>query len=240
MRGGLRAPFPLAGDSLGGVDLARGKGSHAQNSLPDPRGGSARAVFTLPLGRFKVFLPGGFALYPMTHSSVSTSETLTQDKVTIQEACKIAKVSRKTLYRWIEKGLLSRVKEENRAYISLAEVRALCNQGDTQDDTGIVSGDIPMTQQDTNRVTLDRQHYEGLLIKLGQYEAERRYLLEYKAGLEAKDKELAETKENLTAQAQDLAETKATLQARETELAQIREEVQRLRLPWWKRWFHRR
>ncbi len=115
--------------------------------------------------------------------------------MTIQEACKIAKVSRKTLYRWIEKGLLSREKDGNRAYVSLAEVVALCVGGDSQQVTESVSGDSQATRDDTSKVTLNREHYEGLLIRLGQYESERRYLLEYKTGLETKEKELQALKE---------------------------------------------
>lgn len=161
------------------------------------------------------------------------TEARPQEKATIQEAAKALHVDRKTIYRWIGKGLISKHIEENKTYVILAEVKALCGKSMPQEATNVVAEKVASH----NIVTVDRPHYEGLLIKLGQYEAERRYLLEYKAGLEAKDKELAETKENLTAQAQDLAETKATLQARETELAQIREEVRSLRLPWWKRWF---
>ena len=143
--------------------------------------------------------------------------------MTIQEAARINNISRQTLYRWIEKGLLSREKDKNLSFVSLAEVQALCNQSDNHQVTDNVTSDKQNVQQDVNRVTIDRAHYDGLLVRLGQYEAERRYLLEYKTGLEVRDKELTETK--------------ATLQAKERELAEIRAENDRLKKPFWKRIF---
>jgi len=132
------------------------------------------------------------------------------DRVTIQEAARIANISRPTIYRWIEKGLLSREKDGKRAYVSLAEVQALCKQGDT-DDTHDDTQSVKAGSDDTNRVTVDVTYLEGLLVRLGQLEAEKRYLLEYKAGVEQKDKEID----------------------------RLKDEVNRLRLPWWKRLFRK-
>jgi excisionase family DNA binding protein len=172
---------------------------------------------------------------------------LTQDRVTIQEAARIANISRKTLYRWIEKGLISKEKDKNLSYVSLAEVKALCDRGTNQQDTENVTGDNQGTQQDTNRVTVDVTYLEGLMVRLGQYEAERRYLLEYKSGLEARDKELEQTRATLARANSELkrlveiradAERKAeTLAEREAEVDRLRSENARLRLPWWRRWF---
>ncbi len=149
----------------------------------------------------------------------------TQDKVTIQQASTLNHVTRKTIYTWINKGLLQVKKEGNRSYVSLAKVQELCNQKGTQKDTvngyQDTEGIQKDTQQDTRVVTLDREHYEGLLIRLGQLESEKRYLLEYKGGLEAKDKELAEAKENLTSQAQKIDETKTALSRANSELKRL-------------------
>ncbi|MDQ1275068.1 MAG: hypothetical protein QG610_641 [Euryarchaeota archaeon] len=171
------------------------------------------------------FLAGGF----VTHDTltVTTDDTLTQDRVTIQEACKIANVSRKTLYRWIEKGLLSREKDENRAYVSLAEVRALCVKGDSQQVTESVSGDDTVTRQvtqvDTNKVTVDRVHYDGLLVRLGQLEAEKRYLLEYKIGLESQTQELATVKSALATNSAELDQARAVISKARAELERMAE-----------------
>ena len=144
---------------------------------------------------------------------------MSQDKATIQEAAKALHVDRKTIYRWIEKGLLSKVKEGNKTLVIMEEVKAICDKGISQDVTKLEADSVT----NTNIVTLDRPHYEGLLIKLGQFEAERRYLLEYKTGLQAKDKELSEIKERLI---------EAEQRAKELEA-----EVNRLRKPFWKKIF---
>jgi len=183
---------------------------------------------------------------------------LTHDKVTIQEASVILSIGRKTIYRWIDKGLLSKTKEGKNAYVSLAEVRTLYDRSDTQTDTQNVSGNVTDTQQgtqldtqDTHRGTntaiVDVAYLEGLLVRLGQLEAEKRYLLEYKGGLEEKDKELAETKATLAKANSELrrvinykseAEAKAKeLQAREKEVEELRAELERTRMPWYKRLF---
>ncbi len=149
--------------------------------------------------------------------------------MTIQEAARITNISRQTLYRWIEKGLLSKEKDKNLSFVSLAEVQALCNQSDKQDVTDSVTNDNQGVQQDVNRVTVDRAHYDGLLVRLGQYEAERRYLLEYKTGLEAKDKALEQAKGNISAQAQELATVKSTLDANSAELAEAKATISKAR-----------
>ncbi len=146
-------------------------------------------------------------------------EELTQSKATIQEAAKTLHIDRKTIYRWIEKGLLSKVKEGNKTLVILEEVKTICDKGMSQDVTKLEADSVT----NANIVTLDRPHYEGLLIKLGQFEAERRYLLEYKENLKAKDKELSETKERLI---------EAEQRAKELEV-----EVSMLIRPWWKRLF---
>lgn len=118
-------------------------------------------------------------------------ETKTQEKATVQEAAKALSIGRKTIYRWINKGLLSKVKEAKKTYVLLDEVKAICGKGKTQTDTKIES----KKSLDTNIISLERIHYEGLLIRLGQLEVKEKYLLEYKDGLEEKNKELKRLKE---------------------------------------------
>jgi hypothetical protein len=192
------------------------------------------------------------------------TEARPQNKATIQEAAKTLHVDRKTIYRWISKGLISKYVEENKTYVILEEVKAICGKGVPQEATSFVAENVASP----NIVTVDRPHYEGLLIKLGQYEAERRYLLEYKEGLEAKDKELAavktalekngaeldqaratiakarselqrliEIKQDAEAKGKALIDQQAALEVKERELAEILAELDRARLPFWKRWF---
>jgi len=236
---------------------------------------------TLPWGGvFQSFSsPWGVpSLYPMTHSTVPMSETLTRDRVTIQEAAQTLNIGRKTIYRWIDKGLLSREKEGNRAYVSLAEVRALCDRGVTQQDTESVSSGVsgnvtdtqqgtwndtldtrPDTHKKTNTATVEVSYLEGLLVRLGQLEAEKRYLLEYKTGIEAKDKELIAIRSSLDANSLELDQARATITKarnelqklleikqdaeakakalldKERELTELRAENTRLKRPWWEK-----
>ncbi|MEW5804603.1 MAG: helix-turn-helix domain-containing protein [bacterium] len=187
---------------------------------------------------------------------------MTQDKVTIQEAARIANISRKTLYRWIEKGLISREKDKNLSFVSLAEVKAVCDRVTNQQDTeNVTTGNTQDAQQDTirvtedtNTVTLKLEYYNGLITRLAGLEIERRYLLENKEGLEAREQELTETRAALTRANSELkrllevkkdADQKAVvlldqqraLEARERELRELRAENERLKLPWYKKLF---
>ncbi len=161
-------------------------------------------------------------------------ESVTQGKVTVLEAAKALNIARKTVYRWIEKGLLSKVKEGNKTFVVLEEVKAICDKAVSQGDTKFEADSVA----DTSLVTLERLHYEGLLIKLGQFEAERRYLLEYKTGLEAKDKELIGTK-NALADAEKLIEAKnKTMQLADQKIKELEAEVERSKnRSWLKRIF---
>jgi len=153
------------------------------------------------------------------------TEVRPQDKATIQEAAKTLHIDRKTIYRWINKGLISKHVDGNKTYVVLEEVKALCGKDTPQAATNFVAESVASP----NSVTVERPHYEGLLIKLGQYEAERRYLLEYKMGLEAKDRELADTKKNMTAQAQELTAVRSALDANSVELAEAKATITKAR-----------
>jgi excisionase family DNA binding protein len=153
------------------------------------------------------------------------TEARPQDKATIQEAAKTLHIDRKTIYRWINKGLISKHVEGNKTYVILEEVKALCGKVTSQEATSFVAESVASP----NIVTVDRPHYEGLLIKLGQYEAERRYLLEYKTGLEAKERELSETRATLAANADELAAVRSELDTNNSELEQARSTITKAR-----------
>lgn len=120
------------------------------------------------------------------------SEEKSQEKVTINLAAKVLNVDRRTIYRWMDKGVLSKIKEGKKTYILMDEVRTLRDKSATDDKSHNVS-QFRGTNKDT--VTVDRSHYEALLIRLGQLEVKEKNLLEYKTGLEEKDKELKITRE---------------------------------------------
>jgi excisionase family DNA binding protein len=153
------------------------------------------------------------------------TEARPQDKATIQEASKALHVDRKTIYRWINKGLISKYVDGNKTYVVLEEVKAICGKATPQDATSFVAESVASP----NIVTVDRPHYEGLLIKLGQYEAERRYLLEYKTDLKAKERELSETRATLAANADELAAVRSELDTNNSELEQARATISKAR-----------
>ena len=208
------------------------------------------------------------------------------EKVTIQVAAKALNVTPKTVHQWLRTGILTRVKDGNRTYILMDEVRALRQNRVTNPKSEVITSEgkiEPSNNLGNNIVPIDREHYEGLLIRLGQLEGfNQQLLLEYRACIESRDKALEQAKRNISAQAQELATVKGVLaanteeldqaratinkarselqrllrikedaeqkakvvldqqealKAKEHELAEIRYELDRARLPFWKRWF---
>ena len=172
------------------------------------------------------------------------------EKLTIQEAARALNVDPRTIYRLIGKGSISKVKEAGRTYVLWSDVKALSgecqtcptldkpNVGHVRPDVGQFDNDVGQAEivfdseidndathvrtKDTHYI-VDRDHYEGLLIRLGQLESEKRYLLEYKEGLEAKDKALEQAKGNISAQAQELDQARATITKARSELQRLME-----------------
>lgn len=143
------------------------------------------------------------------------------EKVTIPLAAKALKVSTKTVHRYIEKGQLSKLKEGTRIYVPMDEIRALLSGQPKVDKSPRV--------HEKDRVTVDRTHYDSLLVRLGQLEANQQLLLEYKEGLQTKEKALEQAKENINAQAQELAAVKSAQNANSAELAEARATITKAR-----------
>jgi DNA-binding transcriptional MerR regulator len=183
------------------------------------------------------------------------------EKVTIQVAAKALNVTTKTIHQWLKNGALTRVKEGNRTYILMDEVRALRQNRVTNQKSEVTTfkgNSEPSNNLSNNMVPIDRAHYEGLLTRLGQLEAKQQLMLEYKQDLQAKDEELIEArviiskarselekmvelKRDAEAKAKALLEQQAKTEAKEKELAEIRAENERLkRLKWWNRLFRRK
>lgn len=171
------------------------------------------------------------------------------EKVTIQVAAKALNVTPKTVHQWLRTGTLTRVKDGNRTYILMDEVRALRQIRVTNPKSEVITSEgkiEQVTNQGCDMVPIKREHYEGLLIRLGQLEANQQLLLEYRAGIESRDKALEQAKETLTQKEQELSEAEKFLAAKnkimERAGGRIREleaENERLRLPWYKRLFRK-
>jgi hypothetical protein len=211
------------------------------------------------------FAGGFFEEYFLTDS--------VSDRVTIKEACLLVGCGRKTIYRWLERGLLVREKAGANAYVSLCAVRSLyasigpgvsavsrvsdVSPSDVSDvspsqnsgvsrvsdvspsqNSGVsrVSDVSPSQSSGVSRVSpppissfiVERTHYEGLLVRLGQLEAEKKYLLEYQTNLAATSKELAEAKELLRSQREQLAAQSVTISV-------LTEDIEKSSKRWWLR-----
>lgn len=118
-----------------------------------------------------------------TDGRVAGMGQVTDEKVTVQVAAKALGVHEKSVHRYIAKGLLTRIRDGNRTYVPLAQVVHLRNE-QKQSGQGQVTDKIEGVPKDGNKVsvtktatvTIDRDHYEGILIRIGQLEAENKTL----------------------------------------------------------------
>jgi DNA-binding transcriptional MerR regulator len=124
------------------------------------------------------------------------------EKVTVKVAAKALNVTPRTVRRYIEKGLITRIKEADRVYVSMDSVRSFLGQqgGQQKADMSQARPQNEDRKADTAAavIPLDRTHYEGLLTRLGALEAERKYLLEYQTTNEELKKRVAELEQQLT------------------------------------------
>ena len=120
-----------------------------------------------------------------------------EEKVTVKVAAKALGVSNKTIYRYIEKGRLSKVKEGRRIYIPMSEVRTLrSGQGEK------VSGQVLDTRKEKmSKVSITKEEYQSLLVELGELRERNKLLLEHKLNrdqaLIVKDEEVEALKQKL-------------------------------------------
>jgi DNA-binding transcriptional MerR regulator len=178
-----------------------------------------------------------------------------QEKTTIQAAAKALNISIKTIQRYLNNGTLSKIKEGNRTYLLVDEIRTLRqgqNEG-TKKDVWTEHRD-----KDNNIITVNRTKYEELLQEIGHYkgqlEGQTRYLLEYKETIETKDRTLLEQKAIIEQKGKELTEAERLLKEKDkvmekagAEIQKLRaevkkaeeleKEIQRLKLPFWKRIF---
>ena len=132
---------------------------------------------------------------------------MTQEMVTIKVACDTLKVSRKTIYRYIEKGLLTKIKEGRRTYILANDIRSL-RQGQIEK--------VTQTKSDTDtkkvtHMTLPIDEYKSVMAELAELRERNRLLLEYKLAGDQVKKELEETKHKLQEAETEIAQLKKPL-----------------------------
>jgi len=205
-------------------------------------------------------------LAKVSHLFLSGPES-PKKKVTIQVAARALGVSKGTIVTYLNKGLLSRIKEGGRIYVSMDEVRAL---GDTKRKPQVKPSVTTLAERNKRAsVNKERDRPKRPLASFGLLESERQYLLTCKAALEAEDKELEKLtfevntlKRNLKIQANELKGTETRLRELEKErqkllgefkkttdandhekertharLLAVDDKVKRLRRPWWQELF---
>jgi hypothetical protein len=147
----------------------------------------------------------GRGLAKVSHLFLSGPEP-PKEKVTIQVAAKTLGVSKGTIITYLNKGLLTRIKEGSRIYVSKDDVRAF---GGTKRKHQVKPSGTPSAERNKRAsVNKKRDGPKRPLASFGLLESERQYLLTCKAALEAKDTAL----ENLTFEVNQLKQ-KVEIQA---------------------------
>jgi len=163
-------------------------------------------------------------------------DSRTNEKASITVAAKALGVSAKTIQRWVKSGKIQSIREDNRVFIPVDEIRARLQEQrasvadidqDKKEDVQTIRGHSEDKNLDV--IPIERTHYEGLLTRLGQLEANQQLLLEYKEGLQTKERELSETKATLAANTEKLAGVRAALDVNNEELAEARATISKAR-----------
>lgn len=145
-----------------------------------------------------------------------------KEKTTIQAAAKALGVTTKTIQRYLVNGTLSKVKEGNRTYILIDEIRTL-RQGQTEGQKNDVQTNHK--DRDIDTITIKLSEYKELLQEVGHYkgqaEGQARYLLEFKQDAEQKAYELAAVRSSLDANSKELDQAKATISKARNELQHL-------------------
>ena len=157
----------------------------------------------------------GRGLAKVSHLFLSGPEP-PKEKVTIQVAAKTLGVSKGTIITYLNKRLLTRIKEGGRIYVSKDEVRAF---SETKRRHQVKPSVTPSTERNRRAsVKKERDRPKQPLASFGLLESERQYLLRCKAALEAKDTELEkltfrvnELKQNVEVQASEWEGTETRL-----------------------------
>ena len=147
------------------------------------------------------------------------------EKVTIQVAAKTLGVSKGTVIHYLNNGRLTRIREGSTVYIAADEIRALL---EVKDDPGVtipeaepVEGEATTVTEaesgdgDGTTVSVEIEHYEEILTRLGQLELENQNLLVYKDNM-------VKTKTALSDRERELQQVRAKLHMMEEELRRLK------------------
>jgi DNA-binding transcriptional MerR regulator len=160
-----------------------------------------------------------------------------EEKVSIKVAAKAMGVSKGTIVHYLNNGKLSRIKEGSTVYISTVEINRLL---EAREDSAVITpkAKIPESKHvvvtkvkssegDGTTVTVDRNHYEEILTRVGRLELENRNLRVYKDSM-------VKIKSVLNDREKELQEVTAKLHMMEEELRRLK------KMSWWNRAFGRK
>jgi DNA-binding transcriptional MerR regulator len=134
---------------------------------------------------------------------------MSEEKVTIKTAMKALGVSEKTVYRYLNNGLLTRIKEGHRTYILSSEIRSLRQK---QTLSMSMSGHTSVNKESmSGQVSLSQDEYKKLIKENEELKQKNLLLLEYKLTGDQTKKELEETKQKLQEAETEIARLKKPL-----------------------------
>ena len=143
----------------------------------------------------------GRGLAKVSHLFLSGPES-PKEKVSIQVAARELGVSKGTIITYLNTGQLTRIKEAGSIYVSIDEVRALAETKRKQVKPSVTT----LAERNRGALVKKERHRPKRPVANVVLEIERKYLLKYKAALEAKDKQL----EKLTFQVNELKQNLET------------------------------
>jgi excisionase family DNA binding protein len=160
-----------------------------------------------------------------------------EEKVSIKVAAKALGVSKGTIVHYLNNGKLSRIKEGSTVYISTDEINRLLEAKEVSavitpkaraaKRKDVVITKVKSSEGDGTTVTVDRNHYEQILTRVGRLELENRNLVAYKDSM-------VKIKSVLSDREKELQEVTAKLHMMEGELRRLK------KMGWWNRVFGRK
>ena len=159
----------------------------------------------------------------VSHLFLSTQEPQ-KEKVTIREAAKALNVSKGKIITYLDRGLLTRIKEGGCVYISMDEISAL--HSSMKKEALTISTDTSAAIARRNKINVGQDDQVGLLLDHGQPENERKDLLDYKDAIKVKAVELEYLKSGINTLKRDLAIQASKLEKTQVKLRQLEKEQQ--------------
>ena len=137
--------------------------------------------------------------------------TKSEEKVTVKVASKALSVSERTIQRYLEKGILSKIKEGRRVYIPTSEITTLRQRQSKSVSRQVNDTTTYKVSYTTGQTTLSTEKYEAMVAELAELKERNKLLLEYKLTGDQVKKELEETRQKLQKAETEIARLKKPL-----------------------------